>query len=88
MTHLLIFIIKKGTPNPINSDRSASVKELDRPIRIYKNMDIDDYYDNNPFTFWYKHKTDLLLLAKIAKSVLVIPDSSAESERHFPLQAK
>ena len=76
---------KTGAPNASNSDRSASVKELDRQIRIYENMDIDDDYDNNPFTFWYKYKTDLPLLAKIAKSVLVIPASSAAGERHFSI---
>jgi len=52
---------------------------------MYESMEIDDDYDNNPFTFWYKHKDDLSLLAKISKSLLVIPVSSAESERHFSI---
>ncbi|CAF4974341.1 unnamed protein product, partial [Rotaria sp. Silwood1] len=48
-------------------------------------MEIDNNYDNNPFTFWRNHKDDLSFLAQIAKSVLVIPASSAESERHFSI---
>jgi len=59
--------------------------ELDRQIQMYDNMEVDHDYDNNPFTFWYNHKNDLSLLAKISKSVLVIPASSAESERHFSI---
>ena len=76
---------KKGALNSFNSDQSAATKELDRQIRVYENMDIDDDYDNNPFTFWYQYEADLPLLSKIAKSVLVIPASSAESERHFSI---
>ncbi|CAF1071658.1 unnamed protein product [Adineta ricciae] len=52
---------------------------------MYDTMEIDSDNDNNPFTFWHKQKDNLSLLAKIAKSVLVIPASSAESERHFSI---
>ena len=76
---------KQGVPNSSNSDRSATIKELSRQIRVYENMHIDDNYDNNPFAFWYKYKANLPLLAKIARSVLVIAASSAGSERHFSI---
>ena len=79
------FCNKKGAPSASNSDRNTSIKELDRRIRIYENMDIDDDYDNNPFAFWHKYRTVLPLLAKIAKSVLVLPASSVTSERHFSI---
>lgn len=45
-------------------------------------MAVDSDYDNNPFTFSHRNTEDLSLLAKISRSVLVIPASSAESERH------
>ncbi|CAF4762223.1 unnamed protein product [Rotaria sp. Silwood2] len=64
-------------------DQHALTIELDRQIQIYDSMEINDDYDNNPFSFWNEHKDDLWILARIAKSVLVIPASSAESERHF-----
>ncbi|CAF4039817.1 unnamed protein product, partial [Rotaria magnacalcarata] len=76
---------RKSTPKSSINDTNALTKELDRQIQLYDSMEIDDGYDNNPFTFWYSHKGDLSLLAKIAKSVLVIPASSAESERHFSM---
>ena len=73
------------TKNPPTSSKKALAVELDRQIQTYDSMQINDDYDNNPFTFWYQHKADLSLLAKIAKSVLIIPASSAESERHFSI---
>ncbi|CAF4973187.1 unnamed protein product [Rotaria sp. Silwood1] len=79
------FRTKKSTQKSSIHDTNTFAKELDQQIQIYENMEVDDGYDNNPFTFWYSHKDDLSLLAKIAKSVLVIPASSAESERHFSM---
>ncbi|CAF3802130.1 unnamed protein product [Rotaria sp. Silwood1] len=76
---------KRTTQNTSICGQSALEKELDRQIQIYDSMEIDNNYDNNPFTFWRNHKDDLSFLAQIAKSVLVIPASSAESERHFSI---
>ncbi|CAF1305811.1 unnamed protein product [Rotaria sordida] len=76
---------KRTTQNTSICDQSALKKELDRQIQIYDSMEIDNNYDNNPFTFWRNHKDDLSFLAQIAKSVLVIPASSVESERHFSI---
>ena len=73
------------TKDPLISGQKALIIELDRQIQMYENMDIEHDYDKNPFSFWFKHKHDLSLLAKISKSVLVIPASSAESERHFSI---
>jgi len=84
MIRLLIFAIET-TQDPIIFIRATITTELNRQINMYENVEIDDDYDNNPFTFWLKHKEDLSILAKISKSLLVIPASSAESERHFSI---
>jgi hypothetical protein len=76
---------RKTTQDPTICNRKAFATELDRQIQMYESMEIDEDYDNNPFTFWYKHKDDLSLLAKISRSLLVIPAWSAESERHFSI---
>ena len=67
------------------SDQQTLQDELDRQIQMYDSMEVEKDYDNDPFTFWRKHGNDLSLLSKISKSVLVIPASSAESERHFSI---
>jgi hypothetical protein len=78
---------RKTTQDPSirNRNQKTFTIELDRQIQMYESMEIDDDYDNNPFTFWYKHKDDLSLFAKTSKSLLVIPALSAESERHFSI---
>ena len=48
-------------------------------------MEFDFEYDNNPLSFWKKQKDFINMLSNIAKSLLVIPASSAESERHFSI---
>ncbi|CAM4779841.1 unnamed protein product [Rotaria magnacalcarata] len=75
----------RTTQNQSIFDQTALAKELDRQIQLYDTMEIDHDYDNNPFTFWHSHKGDLSILSKISKSLLVIPASSAESERHFSI---
>lgn len=71
-----------------SEDNENLTVELNRQVQIYEGMAVDPDYDNNPFTFWRRHKDDLSLLAKISRSVLVIPASSAESERHFSIAGR
>jgi hypothetical protein len=67
------------------STKRARAVELDRQIQLYETMHVSADYNNNPLSFWREQKDTLDILAKIAKSVLVIPASSSESERHFSI---
>ena len=49
-------------------------------------QDCDDVFD--PLLWWSKSSFKLPLLCKLAKQILVIPASSAESERHFSTAGK
>ena len=67
------------------STKRDSAEELDRQIKLYEAMSVSDTYDDNPLSFWCEQKDSLNIMAQIAKSVFVIPASSAESERHFSI---
>ena len=58
------------------------------PSSMYKNMDIENQCDNNPFIFWSKYKDDLSLLAKIANAAVMISASLVENERNFSSAAQ
>ena len=49
-------------------------------------QDCDNVFD--PLSWWSKSSCKLPLLCKLAKQILVIPASSAESERHFSTSGK
>ena len=49
-------------------------------------QDCDNVFD--PLSWWSKSSCKLPLLCKLAKQILVIPASSAESERHFSTAGK
>ena len=69
--------------SPCRSTKRECLAELDRQIQLYKCMSISADYDDKPVSFWRDQKDSLSIMAQIAKSVFVIPASSAESERHF-----
>lgn len=65
--------------------KRAWTVELDRQIQFYENLQLDSDYNTNPLSFWKTQKDTINMLSNIAKSLFVIPASSAESERHFSI---
>ncbi|CAF4150360.1 unnamed protein product [Rotaria sp. Silwood2] len=76
--------IASSSPTVLSTKRAWTI-ELDRQMQVYENLQLDSDYSNNPLSFWKVQKDTIGLLANIAKSLLVIPASSAESERHFSI---
>ena len=70
------------------STKRECAVDLDRQIQLYTAMLISADYDHNPLSFWLDQKDPLSIMAQIAKSVLFIPASNAESERHFSMSGQ
>ena len=75
----------KTTATSIRISTDSFTHDIQRQIQVYEDTSYNSSQDNNPLSFWGHQQQTLPILSKIAKSVLVIQASSAESERHFSM---
>ena len=79
-------LLKRGRLMPEEPASSTSVMKVmskaEIEIQKYENWE-DMEFVKQPLEFWYKNRFQFKLLVQVAKEYLVIPASSATSERAF-----